>query len=187
MKLAEKKSIAWKPLISPQTRDFRRLRLARLEARTGAIRNAVALAASEVREDSSLAEDESKRQLANIVLSAYRILDPRRRSNLIERIQLITSAAFDDDLVPLPSRTSGTGRENHRWNRDLVQATPITPGFSSLGDDGSFKVLAVQDVMAIIWNDEKSAQCKRRLAATATFSSAVVLIAAVLISWLSAN
>lgn len=82
--------------------DYRLLGLRPREARVEVIREAVHQAASQVQVDdaaralgsidnngSDFAADESEQRLTQIAVAGYRLLDPRRRRTLFERVQLL--------------------------------------------------------------------------------------------------
>ena len=82
--------------------DYRLLGLRPREARVEVIREAVHQAASQVQVDdaartlgsvghsgSDAAPDESEQRLTQIAVAGYRLLDPRRRRTLFERVQLL--------------------------------------------------------------------------------------------------
>lgn len=77
--------------------DFRLLGLRPREARLEVIRQALRETASELQtSDSWAAEDEDR--LARVATAGYRLLDPRRRRSLFERVQLLLWT--EDDLAP---------------------------------------------------------------------------------------
>ena len=67
--------------------EFRLLGLEPREARAEVIRSAVTEAAGEVKSASE--EDPSDQRLAEVAVAGYHLLDPRRRRNQFERIQLL--------------------------------------------------------------------------------------------------
>ena len=82
--------------------DYRLLGLRPREARVEVIREAVQQAASQIQVDdaartlgsidnTSIAsvEDESEQRLTQVAVAGYRLLDPRRRRTLFERVQLL--------------------------------------------------------------------------------------------------
>ncbi len=196
MKLAEQNASSWKLPPPAQARDYRRLRLARRESRTFVIREGASTAARRVREKSELESADIEQQLAEIVLATYRLLDPRRRRNLVERIQLVVSTEIQsceedgemavghlrDSMVLPPVALPPIDRR-------LVPATPIAAGYSpatlTLDGPDTFKVLAVQDVMAIIRNHERSVKVKQLRTAAAMCTTLFVMAASLAVGWFS--
>lgn len=77
--------------------DFALLGLRASEARVDIIRHAATQTAARIQQVACDDEDESDQLLADLVSSTYRLLDPRKRSKLWERIQLsiVDDADFD--------------------------------------------------------------------------------------------
>jgi hypothetical protein len=74
----------------PRPDDFRRLGLGPTEARVTVIRRAARQAASPWSAESDPAQiDQAESELALVLAATYRLLDPRRRDQLIERVQLL--------------------------------------------------------------------------------------------------
>lgn len=70
--------------------DFRRLGLDVTEARVAVIRRAALQAASSlVAQEDQASSPKTEAELARLVSSVYRLLDPRRREQLAERVQLL--------------------------------------------------------------------------------------------------
>jgi hypothetical protein len=95
------------PVASPTTRksvqplasEFRLLGLRPREARLDVIRGAVKETASEVKSADEWSAGDSG-QVARVAVAGYRLLDPRRRATLFERVQLLL---WVDEELATPS------------------------------------------------------------------------------------
>jgi hypothetical protein len=90
----------------PSAPEYRTLGLRPREARLEVIRSAVSTAASHLREEQEQGEqagDEAgDQQLAAVALAGYRLLDPRRRTNLVERIHLLVATEEEAETTAVP-------------------------------------------------------------------------------------
>lgn len=176
--------------------DFRRLGLRRREARVDVIREATTRVAAGIR-DSEQSErlegsfDIEHEQLASVVVSAYRLLDPRLRSNMVERIQLLILPETD-------GMATTQGRSPHLasyhlggdWDeqsefvgREVIPSRRSALETNALNEHGfdvdSLEVLAAQDVIDFLRQRDRHA--KIRLLALAALISTCFLAAAMLL------
>lgn len=134
--------------------EYRLLGLRPREARLEVIRSALSESAAQVRDGEGRAEDDQR--VAEVALAGYRLMDPRRRPTLVERVQLLlwseeelerpTSSLFDDasavavELSGIADQTLATAQpgtrvselagsaHNVRKETGRVNAKPIAPG-----------------------------------------------------------
>lgn len=82
----------------PLVYDFAVLGLRSREARVEAIRDAAQRRAKSIQSASDMVADERQELLCELACSTYRVLDPRKRSKLMERIQLCLIGDGDFDM-----------------------------------------------------------------------------------------
>ncbi len=82
-------------LAKPLTYDFALLGISTREARVDAIRDAANRRAGRIHSASEMADGDRQDLLSELAVSTYRVLDPRRRSKLMERVQLCLISDLD--------------------------------------------------------------------------------------------
>lgn len=156
------------------------------------IREAVARAAADVRDShDSKGWEQEQEQLAAIVTSAYRLLDPRRRSSIVERIGLLIIPEEDrsgSDLGRAPHLADHRPEGERIERLDGIGRNVIpSPAFSidpissreRMGSIGSFEVLAAQDVIDLLRRRDRHARI--RLFVLAAIISTSLMAVAVLL------
>lgn len=102
---------------APRPDDFRRLGLGPTEARVTVIRKAAGkLAAPLASQNDPMRAEQAETELALVLAATYRLLDPRRRNQLIERVQLLRAEPTPLRSHLLENVLTGT----------LVEATAVT-------------------------------------------------------------
>jgi hypothetical protein len=84
--------------LRPPSYDFAVLGLSSREARVEAIRDAAQRRAKSIQGSSELVADQRRDLLGELATSTYRVLDPRRRSKMMERVQLCLLTDCDYEL-----------------------------------------------------------------------------------------
>jgi len=118
---------AWAPGSASVVSDFQVLGLRDREARLEVIRRALSRAARQHRVGGDVFDEE----LARVVVSGYRLLDPRRRCHLLERVQLLLWT--EEDL---------TGVQGSWWSstsevEDAATAKPETQENAPVNSGGA--------------------------------------------------
>ncbi len=122
--------------------DFALLGLPAREARVEVIRNAAESAAVKIQ--NAVDEDQRVEMLAELAASTYRLLDPRRRKRILERIQLSNLSEIETTIasvakVPLvdPQRDNDTAPQDALVVAELIESAQADGDASSHGEGTS--------------------------------------------------
>ena len=91
-------SQAERGLARPLGYDLALLGLSSREARVDAIRDAAQRRAKSIQGSAKLVDEQRQELLSELATSTYRVLDPRKRSKLMERVQLCLISDADYEL-----------------------------------------------------------------------------------------
>ena len=143
----------------PLAPEFRLLGLRQREARLEVIRDALKETASELKPAED-AIDVAAGDIARVAVAGYRLLDPRRRATLFERVQLLLLS--DEDT---PSSTVGL------WQAaDAAAREHASPSARAIVDEpglGNTLGSAMGDVIATLVSDPPRAVVARKVVASA--------------------
>ena len=126
---------------SAQASDYRVLGLRPREARVEVIREAVHQAASQIQVDDAArtlgsiddaattnVDDESEQRLTQVAVAGYRLLDPRRRRTLFERVQLLmwTEEELDASCKSMWAHRPVAPNVTIALKPNRIKAVPVT-------------------------------------------------------------
>lgn len=131
-----------KPLSPPEAGDFQRMGLRRMEFRPPVIRRAIIRSAQplvlmHLRSPSA----EVERLLVNVMLSGYRVLDPRRRDDSNQRVmlgrihpQLVEEAVYLAQRKPAPASGLATGVGGQTFGVSAFAAGSVATASAAAAD-----------------------------------------------------